>query len=349
MCLSAKQIIITQDTTWTVCSSGCTYNTVQDAWNAATSLHFLHGGSLNINIADGTYHIPVSLTTANPGMINTRIIGNTAHPENVVLEFDGVVSIAVVVANGGGLGGLFGVTLSRPMDGTGDLKSGDFSTLTSAVWSANTTAAVYDTDNGTITELENVVITGFANGVYVDRGSQLWSSGPLTIKNYGSWGIYVTTGGVAYFQGTSVGPGSTSTTIPIAVDVVSDGFVSMRGATITSAQIGVVAGEVSGAELNNTTISNCNTGIEADIKSGINATNLTIKSAADAILSLRASAIIGQTVTITGATRPVHAEHMGEVYLTDTLARITNSGSSYIAPNASANGYSWIGGSAFVN
>ncbi|MFT9375898.1 right-handed parallel beta-helix repeat-containing protein [Komagataeibacter saccharivorans] len=123
-----RNTFISAATTWTVCASGCTYSSPLDAWNAALNANFLNGAWLTISIADGTYNLGNQFFTNVTKTQYVRVVGNTATPANVVLNFTntkGTNTGGFLATEGGRIGLIDGVTIQAPTDGTGSLSSTD--------------------------------------------------------------------------------------------------------------------------------------------------------------------------------------------------------------------------------
>lgn len=125
---SQKSWFIINDTTWTVCASGCLYSNPLDAWTAALSVNFLNNAILTISISNGVYNINNQMFTNSAHMKNVHIIGNKAKPSAVVLNFTqtkGTNFGGFSAYNGGAIGLIDGLTLQTPTDGRGALASTD--------------------------------------------------------------------------------------------------------------------------------------------------------------------------------------------------------------------------------
>lgn len=125
---SKKSRFIINDTTWTVCASGCQYSNPLDAWTAALSVNFLNNSILTIMISDGFYNINNQMFTTSVHMKNVHIIGNKVNPSAVVLNFThtkGTNFSGFSAYNGGAIGLIDGLTLQTPTDGSGALTSTD--------------------------------------------------------------------------------------------------------------------------------------------------------------------------------------------------------------------------------
>ncbi|WP_257997537.1 right-handed parallel beta-helix repeat-containing protein [Komagataeibacter saccharivorans] len=123
-----RNTFISAATTWTVCASGCTYSSPLDAWNAALNANFLNGAWLTISIADGTYNLGNQFFTNVTKTQYVRVVGNTATPANVVLNFTNTKGTNLggfSAYSGGRIGMIDGVTIQAPTDGTGSLSSTD--------------------------------------------------------------------------------------------------------------------------------------------------------------------------------------------------------------------------------
>ena len=100
--------------TTTMCASGCNFTALADFYSYATTRTFIGDSTLILAIADGTYAVAGQITIAEPRFGHVQIVGNTANPANVVLNFNnnGNGQGAFLVKDGGRLGWLDGVTLN---------------------------------------------------------------------------------------------------------------------------------------------------------------------------------------------------------------------------------------------
>ncbi|KON63615.1 hypothetical protein KOEU_28620 [Komagataeibacter europaeus] len=125
---SPKTWFITTNTTWTVCRSGCAYKNPLDAWNAALNANFLNAAILTISIGDGIYNLDNQFFTNVTKTEHVHIVGDTAAPDKVVLNFTktkGNNLGGFAAYNGGKIGLINGMTIQAPTDGTGALASTD--------------------------------------------------------------------------------------------------------------------------------------------------------------------------------------------------------------------------------
>ena len=325
---------------------------MEDAWNAADKLTFLNGTTLSINIADGTYHIPDVLETINPEMANVYIYGNYASPQNVVLEIDNpttgnLVDIpGIYINNGGRLGLLSGVTLTRPNNGLYDLSSGDFSTSSSAVWKNWATAIIQR--SSTTLVLDKVSMVGFYNGILCAWDSTTTANN-VTINNYGGVGIMTRRSSSISANGITVTNGSSSSNCSSGITSDSAASMVITNLTVNKSCYGVFSPQGAYAELGGVTLTNLTNGVIATAGGFASLSNATISNTKFALTATNRGMVDGDRVTITNVTTPIFADTLGYVILSNTLSGMPDSGSSIIHGDGSANGYSWKGGSAQVN
>lgn len=195
-----KGWFIASNTTWTVCASGCLYSSPLDAWNAAQSTNFLNGAWLTISIADGTYNLNNQFFTSIDKTQNVRVVGDTADPSKVILNFTntkGTNLSGFAAYKGGKIGLIDGVTIQAPTDGTGSLASTDSSGR--HIWNSQSYGAgvqAYGAGSN-ITLGAHVVIRGFYYSLTADNNGGIDApSGGVSMSIAGDVNAMARGGGV---------------------------------------------------------------------------------------------------------------------------------------------------------
>ena len=297
--------VLTGSVTWTVCASGCRFANPLDAFHAARGIAgFGPFASVTIQVADGTYAIADQFYTAEPGMAAVHVVGNTAHPGNVVFDFTRIAgtNLSGFVAEAGGrIGrtgapGIDGVTLH----GTG-------ARLDRSTWADQSygSGIIALGSGSNVVVGPHVVVDGFYYGIYAYQGGRVTADG-ATVRNAGDVGAFAAMGGVLLCRGCTVQTAShvhtdahgAAEALGYGIKAEGAAFAYADGATVSDAQVGCIAATSNGAVwAHGAAASGCGAaGVRADEGGTVEADHAHLHGN-----RLGAYAVTGGRVSLTGA------------------------------------------------
>lgn len=224
---------VTGDNTLTVCASGCQYSSPADAWDAAAKMVRYTSGTITISISDGVYDIPRSLFTEDADMGRVAVIGDTANPAGVILNFTatkGTNSAGFEAYDGGHIGMIDGMTISTPVDGTGALASTD--SQGRHIWNNQSYGAGIAAYGGGIVQLgSHLQVDNFYYGLDADNNGVIDApNGGVTVNISGDVNMMARGGGVIVCTPCTAN-GASDYTDP-AVAILGSNFDAERGGSL---------------------------------------------------------------------------------------------------------------------
>lgn len=382
-----KEWFITQDTTWTVCQSGCVYSNPLDAWKDAIRTSFIHGAILTIQINDGTYDVIDTLRTESPHTKSVRVIGNISAPSQVVLNFThvkGTNGSGFEAYNGGMIGMIDGMTIQAPTDGSGALASTD--AIGHHVWHDQSYGSgVFAYGSGSNIRLgSHLVIHGFYYSLTADNNGGIDApQGGVNMSLAGDVNAMARGGGVIVCTPCTATDANDYTSPRTAIlgsnfDAERGGSLYIDGSTgsktLEAGLLGLTGGHIwahnlkltgsinagspgvliSGnatAEINGSHISGYNIGVNA-FQGGFAAVDGCIISGnSDSGVVADTGRINGNNVTVKHNPQfGVHAIHAGSITLFSSASLINGNGTNISAEQAGTlpNGSSWPGSTVVV-
>lgn len=381
-----KNWFVSHNTTWNVCTSGCTFTQPLDAWRAALATNIINNAIITIQISDGIYNVPDQFYTERAQTHNVHIIGNTRNPSHVVLNFThtkGTNLAGFAAYQGGNIGMIDGMTIQTPTDGTGALASTDSEGRN--IWNAQSYGAgISSYGTGSNVRLGNhIVIHGFYYSLVADNNGGIYApNGGVTMSLAGDVNAMARGGGVIVCTPCSASNASDytlpSTTVlgsnydaerggslyidgSKASDALINGLVGLTGGHVWAHNMiftgglngggtGVWITGTSSAELTGSTISHYTNGVLAQSGGVAFPDKTTIQDCSYGIIADNGR-ISGDTVSISGShTVAIQALHTGSVLLFNTTANLVHNAASIWVQNAgtSSNGSNWAASSVSV-
>lgn len=253
-----------QDTTLTVCASGCDEADVVPAWRRALSQVRHSDRTVTIQLRPGRYEVADQLFTDCPCGQQVRVVGSTDDPSKVVLSFTHIVGTnfgGIVAVDGGRVGLVDGVTL---------LGQGAFTAP--ATWADQSYGAAFMAkgSGSNIRFGANVAVDGFYYGALADQAGRVAGDGAM-FRNAGDSNLLARFGGVIECRSCTLQNAAHRTTGPDGSDVIlgqnalaEGGSLYIDGSRLSGGLVACVGAQSNGLTWAHDVIgSGCNIGAKA--------------------------------------------------------------------------------------